>query len=682
MKFYNSAGVPVVSQLGGAPGGGGVALSAGTQSVSTGTVVFSNSNRITFGMSGSSRVTASYLGINFSAGTTKSDIDQVIFSNSNNVSFGYDNSSITASASFAAETPFGVSAGTQSVSTGTLVFSNSNNVTFGMSGSSRVTASASFPAETPFGVSAGTQSVSTGTLVFSDSNGISFGMSGSSRITASYTVPSETPFGISAGTQSVSTGTLVFSNSNNVTFGMSGSSRVTASASFAAETPFGVSAGTQSVSTGTLVFSNSNNVTFGMSGSSRVTASASFPAETPFGISAGTQSVSTGTMVFSDSNGISFGMSGSSRITASHNGLTTQTNQQMTMFATGNTTLSSTGTSNASSLVFRGSGAASVGITNGSVLIDVQAGAAAITQSIGMSTETAGGATGGTSGYATGDDILYHFVPGSNITFSQSVNGASGTLSIYGPSAGGAATLSSYEPYEARGASTGAAGIPTATSAAVNVYPIYIADYLSAGALNFIASMSFSTVGTSSGRQTAGMRFGVYSRGTGTNSTTIGSITSTKWEWSITGNNSSYSISQATRTAYTGYGFLQTNSAGVNITSGYTGMKLIQVPINTLITPGQYYVALMGTNSTSSVNVGISLSTRGFVLNTGATALAPMGSFSTSFSRAGDNKGGAWPFALGSWTSAGSVTGLPASMALTSISYGLTQIPFMSFWST
>lgn len=74
-------------------------------------------------------------------------------------------------------------------------------------------------------------------------------------------------------------------------------------------------------------------------------------------------------------------------------------------------------------------------------------GAAAITQSIGMSTQTAGGATAGTTGYATGDDVLYHFVPGSNITMSQSVNGASATLSIYGPAAGGT-TYSGFDPQQ------------------------------------------------------------------------------------------------------------------------------------------------------------------------------------------------------------------------------------------
>lgn len=46
-----------------AGGGGGIAAAAGTQTATSGTVVFANSNGITFGMSGSTQVTASHNGI-------------------------------------------------------------------------------------------------------------------------------------------------------------------------------------------------------------------------------------------------------------------------------------------------------------------------------------------------------------------------------------------------------------------------------------------------------------------------------------------------------------------------------------------------------------------------------------------------------------------------------------------
>jgi hypothetical protein len=93
--------------------------------------VFSNSNGLTFGMSGSSRITGSYsqstapnaIAVNAAGSVTAGT---AVFSNSNNVTFGLNGSTITASATIAAT-----------------VFSNSNNVTFGLNGST-VTASASF----------------------------------------------------------------------------------------------------------------------------------------------------------------------------------------------------------------------------------------------------------------------------------------------------------------------------------------------------------------------------------------------------------------------------------------------------------------------------------------------------------------------------------------------------------
>jgi len=327
-------GQAFIPSVGGGGGGGstvsdaGVGLAVPGTTLATGTVVFSNSNNVSFGLNGSTiTASASFVQTPFalSAAGGSQSTGTVSFANGGGVSFGYNAGTITASIAAAVETPFGLSAGTQSISTGTLVFSNSNGVTFGMSGSSRVTASFSSvvfsnsnnitfglnagtltasvtvvaTAETPFGISAGTQSISTGTMVFSNSNGVTFGMSGSSRITASYS-QSTAPNAIAINAAgSVTAGTAVFSNSNNVTFGLNGST-ITASVTVAAT-----------------VFSNSNNVTFGLNGST-ITASVTVAAGAPFGISAGTQSISTGTMVFSNSNGVTFGMSGSSRITASY----------------------------------------------------------------------------------------------------------------------------------------------------------------------------------------------------------------------------------------------------------------------------------------------------------------------------------------------------------------------------
>lgn len=88
----NSAGLAISV----APPGAGAALSAGTQSVSTGTVAFANSNGITFGMSGSSQITASHNGLTqqstqpvaVSGGNGSFAFSTLSFSNANGISFG------------------------------------------------------------------------------------------------------------------------------------------------------------------------------------------------------------------------------------------------------------------------------------------------------------------------------------------------------------------------------------------------------------------------------------------------------------------------------------------------------------------------------------------------------------------------------------------------------------------
>lgn len=67
----------------------GIAASAGAQSILNGTLVFSNSNGVTFGLNGST----------LTASVSPPAVTQYVFSNSNNVSFGTVGSTVTATAS-------------------------------------------------------------------------------------------------------------------------------------------------------------------------------------------------------------------------------------------------------------------------------------------------------------------------------------------------------------------------------------------------------------------------------------------------------------------------------------------------------------------------------------------------------------------------------------------------------
>lgn len=291
-------------------GGGGVALSAGTQSVSTGTVVFSNSNGISFGMSGSSRVTASYTvpsvagllsAINVSAGTTSNNLSALTFSDGGNVSFGLNGSVITASAPAGGGGGMAISAGTESVSTGTLVFSNSNGITFGMSGSSRITASHDgLTSQSNQAFSAGAASSAFQTLSFQDSNGISFSNNaGAIRLTHDL--------------QHTSATSAITSNALH-----SSASRVINIVAATDSTGGGAASLSSNVS-----FSAANGLTFYTSAGNAVVGSYTVPSTagllSAVNLSAGTTSNNLSAFVFSNSNGVSFGLNGST-VTASIDG--------------------------------------------------------------------------------------------------------------------------------------------------------------------------------------------------------------------------------------------------------------------------------------------------------------------------------------------------------------------------
>jgi hypothetical protein len=98
--LYTYDGASWVDNGAGATAGIG-AIVAGTQTVTSGSVSFSNSNGITFGMSNTSVITASFA-VNISAGTTNNSLAAVSFANSNGVSFGLNAGTVTASVSVAA----------------------------------------------------------------------------------------------------------------------------------------------------------------------------------------------------------------------------------------------------------------------------------------------------------------------------------------------------------------------------------------------------------------------------------------------------------------------------------------------------------------------------------------------------------------------------------------------------
>lgn len=552
-----------------APGGGGVtpAFSGSNGSFSFSTITFGNLNGMSFYTSNGSAV-ASYT---VPAAQTNQTVGLYAAGNTT------QNSSTTLDAR-------------------TISFNAIGSLTIGYSnGSVQFSAPNALTSQSNQAFSAGAASSAFQTLVFQDSNGISWSNNaGSIRITHDLQYTSNTSAITSNALHTSASRVINLIVATNNTGG-----------------------GTSSMSSN-VSFGNLNGMTFYQSNGSIVASYTDAGAGGGISaiiVSAGGGNTAISNISFADSNGISWGINGST-ITASHNGITSQTDQTVGLYALGNTTQNSSTTLDARSVSFNAlGGGISVGYSNGSVQLSVL----------------------------------------------------------------GQETRSSFEPFSAVGRSTAFVGLPTATSAGVSMYPFLLQEYVSAGMLNMAVSAAFLTVGTSSGGQTMGMAMALYTRDV----STLRSVWSQSLSYQVTGNNSSYTVSQVTATDYNGFTYSTTASAGSNISSGYTGMKLLAWPVNLLLEPGQYWLGVIGTNSTSSVNVGLSLSIMGAALATGLSALAPMGSFSSAYTTVNPGAlGGRWYTGQGSWKSAGSLTMVPASVQFNSISaVGLTY-PLIRFWST
>ena len=457
-------------------GGGGSGdfggIFAGTQLASSGFVTFANSNGISFGMSNSSLITASYTvpstaglisRVNISAGTTSNNVSNFVFSNSNNVSFGLNGSTITATVTVPSQT--------------SLSFSNQNGVSFGLNGSTLTASVAAQTAQTQSnvqGISAAGGVARTGDVVFSNSNGLAFGLNGNT-ITGSYTVPTQTAYqfsnsnGISFGTNG-STVTasytvpnvpaqtsLSFSNSNGISFGVNGS---TLTASYTVPSTAGlisnvnVSAGTTSGNLTNFVFSNSNNVSFGLNGS---TITGSVPSQTnqtegryAVGNTTGQSSSSTfdaRSLSISGAGNVSVGYSGNALIISGAGGGgngsinfsagTTSNNLNAITFSNSNGISfglnGSTITGSYSTLVFSNSNGISFGINNGTLTATVNPGAAAGIAAIQGGTQTA---TSGTVSFADSNGISFGMAGSSRITASYTVPSTAGLISAINISGG------------------------------------------------------------------------------------------------------------------------------------------------------------------------------------------------------------------------------------------------------
>jgi hypothetical protein len=372
----------------------------------------------------------------------------ISFSNSNNVSFGFNGSTITATATFAQSNQnisfFGLGNTTQNSSTvlnaNAVSLNGLGNITVGYSnGSIQISGSQSVQPQSNQNISLfalGNTTQNSSTLLNASNlslNGlgiITVGYSnGSIQLSATQSVQTQNMVSING-----STGAISFSNSNNVSFGFNGST-VTATATFAQSNQnisfFALGNTTQNSSS----VLNANAVSFNGLGDITVgysNGSIQF---------SGSQSVDTrkaGTGFTSAGNNI--GLSG----TLNTNGLSlsatvaAQTNQNISLFALGNTTQNSSTVLNASNLSFNAIGSLTVGYSNGS--IQFSAPSALTIQTVQTQSRfnltVSGNTTSGGAGFNLISSGVLTLAGGNNITLSQDGN----AVTISAANAGGAQT--------------------------------------------------------------------------------------------------------------------------------------------------------------------------------------------------------------------------------------------------
>ena len=470
----------------------------------------------------------------FSASGSSSTFQTIQFGNSNGVSFSISNGSIVGTVAtnyqssnanyLTTQSNQAFSASGSSSTFQTIQFGNSNGVSFSISNGSVVGTVATnyqssnanyLTSQSNQAISGSNASSTFQTISFGSSNGINFYLTNGS-VVGSYTVPTQTtqPYNvIAAGTQTANTsGSVVFNNANGISFGMSNSSVITASYTVPAAT----------------VFSNSNNVSFGLAGST-VTATATFAQSVQPGIQSiqvSNTTYTTGNVIFSNANGISFGSSAGGAITASYTvpaaGLTTAS-----IYATGNTVSSSNGSIALSSLIFAGSGIASVGVSAGSVIISAQPAFSASGASSTFKTLSFGNANGFTFSNSGGSVVGSYTVPAAGLTAASIYATGNTTLSSTGTQA-----LSSLIFSGAGNASVGVSGGSVVVSSPI---PAFLASGVSstfqtlqfANANGFTFSNSGGSIVGSYGSASSLSATGILSLSQNSNTLFIGASTVT-----------------------------------------------------------------------------------------------------------------------------------------------------------
>jgi len=591
------------------PGGAGgglsaLGVSAGTTNIAASGLSFVNSNGVTFGLNGST-LTASVgtaggglTAINVSAGTTSNNLSNLVLANLNGISFGLNGSTLTASHNGLTT----ARASNDAVGLNTA----QTNVTWTVN-SSGLSLNAGGYAGTGF-----TSTTTAGTAIVGTqgTNGLSIGIPAFLTTAMASNAVTLSNVLISAGTTSNLLSAFTLANSNGISFGLNAGTVTASHNGLTSQSNQALSGSNGSFTFQTATFGNLNGVSFYTSNGSLVASHNGLTTARASTDAVGLNTAQTNVTWTVNSSGISLNAAGyagtgttfagtnvSASATLNSNGLNLALSAAagaaggtLSVYATSNTTQSSSGTIAASSLIFAGAGIASVGVSNGSVVVSVPAGGGAGDGGVFAGVSTIGNTGGSTGTVSTGNFVL---VGSNNITLSQSTGaaGSAATVSILGPNSsslvGGAGislstsgstisiignpfTLSYWNPQDAYVQVAGQQGQGTLHFQPMQA-PNVVYDRL-------CIPLIFSNATNSSGSQTLSIWAGIYTR-TGS---TLSLASSTSYSTAITA------------------------SGTVGAYSSYGGLRLLTIGSTNTITEGQYWFGIVSRTTSGGANATIS----------------------------------------------------------------------------
>jgi hypothetical protein len=619
-----------------------VAIGASTQTATSGTVNFANSNGITFGMSGSNQITASFsqsvqtqasgniAGAGFTS-TTTTGTAIVGTQNSLGLSLGVP-AYLTAAVGGGGIAAIGAS--TQTATSGTVIFSNANGITFGLNNGTLTASAAAAPTAYVSSIngSSGAISLNVGSSLSASTNGssITFGLannittalqSANANYLTSQSVQTQASGNIARTgfSSTTTTGTAIVGTLNTDGLNLGIPAYVTNAVGGGG---VAIGASTQTATSGTVNFVNSNGISFGMSGSNQITASYTTIVDYVQSFNGGTGNVS-----LTVGNGLS--LSNNPGFPEYTINLATNITTSLQNFSLGVSNLGNT----AGNTGVTGTRVVLVGANNISLSQSTNTNGATIT------IDQAGGViyanlSGNVAGNTTASGNTLNF-SGINVTLSGTNNSqiaisAPATSSLVGSngisiSSNGSTIsvfnqfISSYENTPFQAVTTMSLNMASVSQAAIfNVPEPLSISYLR---IPISVSMNSTTIATSAASATGGAAIYstfnavVYSIGTGGNSLSLQSVASGSGGFtfsnsiSIATNGTQYSVSQGYSAQALGGGTTLTTQTSASTTnyafstnsfSLFSAARFLDIPFTASLNGGPYWIVFGGSTSSAA----------------------------------------------------------------------------------